>query len=116
MCPPQSQATRIENRNCAISREIVSVERKDVGYPVYYHRCNKAGVVGLLAGNRVCDDQATPLTIDLVPIRQTKDGTLNPRDYTVSLTGAEAGPVADLSESYRPAAADRRNPSSECLV
>jgi len=73
--------------DAGITGKVVSVEGENVSDPIHRHRCDEPCIVRLFPRYAVRHNEPTPFRIDIVGVRQSKNGALC--NNSVGLGGGE---------------------------
>jgi hypothetical protein len=63
-------------RGCRLTGEVAGVESENVSDTIHGHRGDEPGIVDLFPRHAVCHNEPAPFRINIVSVRQSKNGTL----------------------------------------
>jgi len=75
--------------DAGIAGKVAGVERENVSDMIHGHRCDEPCIVGLFPRHAVCHDESSPFRIDIVSVRQSKNGTFDAGNNPVGLSRGE---------------------------
>ncbi len=79
----------MQHGDTGVQGKVISVEGENVSCPVHDPCCYKPGIVGLFSRNAMRYNKPTPLRIDSIRVRESKNTTFDTGNNSVSLGRAK---------------------------